>query len=67
MSEIKTKLLEPPEIFDFPFPPYDIQQQFMKTLYSSLEDEKLGIFESPTGTVRQIQLETVSCILKLKL
>lgn len=52
MSQIQSNLLEPPENFDFPFPPYDIQQQFMKNLYSCLETGKLGIFESPTGTVR---------------
>lgn len=40
-----------PEVFDFPFPPYDIQFKFMKSLYETLENEKLGIFESPTGTV----------------
>ncbi|PSN32822.1 ATP-dependent DNA helicase DDX11 [Blattella germanica] len=47
MSE--EKLLSPDE-FPFPFTPYPIQQDFMKHLYSALEDGKLGIFESPTGT-----------------
>lgn len=37
--------------FPFPFQPYDIQQQFMQALYSTLEQGKVGIFESPTGTV----------------
>lgn len=40
---------------EFPFPyakPYDIQLNFMKSLYKTLEEEKIGIFESPTGTVR---------------
>jgi len=40
-----------PEEFPFPFTPYLIQQDFMKHLYRALEDGKLGIFESPTGTV----------------
>jgi len=40
-----------PEEFSFPFKPYLIQQDFMKHLYRTLEDGKLGIFESPTGTV----------------
>jgi len=39
-----------PEEFPFPFTPYLIQQDFMKHLYRTLEDGKLGIFESPTGT-----------------
>lgn len=37
--------------FSFPFPPYDIQNQFMAALTDTLEQKKLGIFESPTGTV----------------
>lgn len=52
MNAFKNISVETPEVFDFPFPPYEIQQQFMKTLYSCLEARKLGIFESPTGTVR---------------
>lgn len=37
--------------FKFPFVPYPIQLDFMRNLYKCLEDSKLGIFESPTGTV----------------
>jgi chromosome transmission fidelity protein 1 len=37
--------------FDFPFKPYAIQEEFMKELYSVLDQGKIGIFESPTGTV----------------
>lgn len=37
--------------FSFPFQPYDIQKQFMTELYFTIQDNKLGIFESPTGTV----------------
>jgi hypothetical protein len=48
MSEEK---LVPPEEFPFPFTPYSIQLDFMKHLYKTLEEGKLGIFESPTGTV----------------
>jgi chromosome transmission fidelity protein 1 len=39
---------------EFPFPyasPYSIQKDFMKALYKTLELNKIGIFESPTGTV----------------
>ncbi len=38
--------------FQFPFPPYDIQVEFMTQLYDVLQRRKVGVFESPTGTVR---------------
>ena len=41
----------PPQSFPFPFTPYDIQEDFMRNLYATIEDGKIGIFESPTGTV----------------
>ena len=37
--------------FGFPFEPYPIQVDFMRTLYSTIQLRKHGIFESPTGTV----------------
>ncbi len=41
-----------PDDFGFPYEkPYDIQINFMKALYKTLELSKIGIFESPTGTV----------------
>lgn len=40
-----------PDSFPFPFPPYGIQERFMRQLYLTLEGGKIGIFESPTGTV----------------
>ncbi|KAF2344104.1 hypothetical protein FHG87_025139, partial [Trinorchestia longiramus] len=42
--------LVPPDDFSFPFPPYDIQLELMKKVFMALEEEKLAIFESPTGT-----------------
>lgn len=51
MTELVQETLEPPTQFDFPFIPYSIQHEFMANLYSVLEHRKLGIFESPTGTV----------------
>lgn len=41
--------------FGFPFEPYNIQKDFMEELYNVLEEGKVGIFESPTGTVRSLQ------------
>lgn len=45
--------LKPPEEFPFPFQPYAIQKNFMRELYHTLERGQVGIFESPTGTVRE--------------
>lgn len=41
--------------FGFPFEPYHIQKEFMEELYNVLEHGKIGIFESPTGTVRFVE------------
>jgi hypothetical protein len=38
--------------FGFPFTPYPIQVEFMRSLYDALQNKRIGIFESPTGTVR---------------
>lgn len=35
--------------FHHPFTPYEIQLQFMRSLYGSLEEGKVAVFESPTG------------------
>ena len=48
--------LEPPPEFRFPFPPYDIQTQFMTSVFRCLEAGQLGIFESPTGTGKSLSL-----------
>lgn len=39
--------------FHHPYTPYDVQEQFMKTVFDVLEagDGHVGILESPTGTV----------------
>lgn len=42
--------------FCHPFQPYDIQLQFMRGLYTAIEDGKIGIFESPTGTGKSLSL-----------
>jgi chromosome transmission fidelity protein 1 len=50
--------LPTPESFAaFPFQPYDIQLELMKNLYAALEDRKVAILESPTGTVRCSKLQ----------
>ncbi|KAI1123997.1 helicase C-terminal domain-containing protein [Nemania abortiva] len=44
--------------FHHPFTPYDVQQQFMHTVYNVLEqgDGQIGILESPTGTGKSLSL-----------
>ena len=50
--QLSTEVKETPLFFPFPFPPYDIQEDFMTKLYCVLEKGGVGIFESPTGTVK---------------
>ena len=50
------KVLTCPQDFNFPFTPYDIQQQLMQELYQVFENKQIGIFESPTGTGKSLTL-----------
>ncbi|XP_071504230.1 ATP-dependent DNA helicase DDX11-like [Diadema antillarum] len=43
-------------VFPFPFQPYPIQEDFMRHLYDALDNGKIGIFESPTGTGKSLSL-----------
>ncbi|KAL5043405.1 hypothetical protein BDW71DRAFT_187975 [Aspergillus fruticulosus] len=45
-----------PQTFNHPYSPYDIQVQFMHSLYECLEEGKVAIFESPTGTGKSLSL-----------
>ncbi|CAG2063951.1 unnamed protein product, partial [Timema podura] len=56
MCENQEEKLFVPEEFPFPFTPYSIQKDFMKSLYIALEEGKLGIFESPTGTGKSLSV-----------
>ncbi|CAG8115284.1 unnamed protein product [Penicillium salamii] len=42
--------------FHHPYTPYDIQLQFMQALYTCLEESKIAVFESPTGTGKSLSL-----------
>lgn len=52
--------------FHHPFTPYDVQEQFMKTVYQVLElgQGQVGILESPTGTVSTISQDHTNMALK---
>jgi hypothetical protein len=41
--------------FHHPYTPYAIQETFMSTVYDVLEEGKVGILESPTGTVSVLE------------
>ncbi|QSZ28588.1 hypothetical protein DSL72_003087 [Monilinia vaccinii-corymbosi] len=42
--------------FHHPYTPYPIQETFMQTVYDVLEQGKIGILESPTGTGKSLSL-----------
>ena len=45
--------------FHFPYPSaYDIQLRLMSAVFRALEDRQVGVFESPTGTVRPSPVRT---------
>ncbi|KAJ9115084.1 hypothetical protein QFC22_005412 [Naganishia vaughanmartiniae] len=51
--------LETPEIFPFPYAkPYGIQVQLMKVVFKAIENGKIAIVESPTGTGKSLTLLT---------
>ncbi|KAJ3397757.1 DEAD H (Asp-Glu-Ala-Asp His) box helicase 11 [Lobulomyces angularis] len=51
--------------FQFPFEPYGIQQDFMTKLTIALNEKKVAVFESPTGTGSNtiINIPTLTCFL----
>ena len=49
------------EHFHFPFEPYTIQSALMKQLLQTIDDRRVGIFESPTGTVRALVAACMLC------
>ncbi|RWS27804.1 Chl1p-like protein, partial [Leptotrombidium deliense] len=42
--------------FNFPFEAYDIQMQLMRNIERVLEERKIGVFSSPTGTGKSLSL-----------
>ena len=58
LNKITVKHAEkPPVTFPFPYPqPYGIQTQLMTQLWKTIENARLGIFESPTGTGKSLSI-----------
>jgi hypothetical protein len=52
--------------YHHPYVPYDVQIDFMSMVYRCLEEGKVGVFESPTGTVSS-DTYLVKCAKCLKL
>lgn len=42
--------------YNHPFKPYDIQIQLMNAIYDAIDNYKIGLFESPTGTGKTLSL-----------
>lgn len=49
--DMSLKLTTPESFPGFPFLPYDIQLTLMQHLYENIENRRVTVIESPTGTV----------------
>jgi hypothetical protein len=54
MADKHVEKMDPPDEFPFPFPPYDIQKDFMKALFTTLnEGEKGRMRNNPRFRLKQ--------------
>ncbi|KAI9292266.1 DNA repair helicase [Neoconidiobolus thromboides FSU 785] len=56
MSEPKLAIPKDKEGYQFPYTPYDNQLNLMQQIFDTIENKKIGIFESPTGTGKSLSL-----------
>jgi hypothetical protein len=51
--------------FPMPFQPYRVQQALMQQLWDAIQERQIGVFESPTGTVRSWLWSKLEATLRL--
>ncbi|KAL7424206.1 ATP-dependent DNA helicase chl1 [Cryptotrichosporon argae] len=60
-SALTLPQLPTPETFAFPYPqPYGIQVELMRIVFRAIEERKIAIVESPTGTGKSLTLLTAT-------